>query len=323
MQQMKTAKTTKTKTKFLGAKTIRFFGNGSEAVKRLRMNLESFEVVKTSKTTNIKTKFINYLYAEKHYYGNIFALLAELKKQLDANEEIINGAKFSGAATDLKYFEFHKSFKTFNLDAGSYYEIPDVIEADITSAYYRTAFNLGFINEDFYKKCLLLEKIDRLILIGSIATIKTIETYEKGFLVNTSMEKNELHRLAWFKICSYVDSALLTLKSRFDLISKDIFLFYWVDGIYFRDFEITNNYNWVNILNELSALFPFEWKVQRMKEVLLVNTGTHLKIQIEKLDGKKKEFFPTRNEIKIYALDKNGKPLDKEIDLFNSIVRYK
>ena len=117
--------------------------------------------------------------------------------------------------------------------------------------------------------------------------------------------------MAWFKICSYVDSALITIMERFNQLSPDIFLFYWVDGVYFRKFEVTKNYNWQNVFSEVSELFPFEWKYTRINKLRVLNKGKEgLKVEITKGDGDRKTFFPPKRDIKFYYLDKDGKPID-------------
>lgn len=308
----------------MGIKTNRYYGSATETIKRLKLSRMTFTVVRTSKTTNVKTEKVNYLFAEKHYFGQIFGLLAELKRQLDNNAQLITDCPFSGEHKTIKYFQFSRSLKNYYADSGIVYDIPNVIEADITKAYYSALLILGFINAEFYARCIKLSKIDRLILVGSIATVKTIEHYQDGMLLGCSIDKNDLYRMAWFKICSYVDSALLSLKERFDQISPDIFLFYWVDGIYFREFEVPNTgYGYKKVFEELKMLFGFDWEIQKLKRLQLLNTGTHLKIRLTKQNGTKKTFFPNRSEIKLYYLDKDGKPVDVWTDLFTNTLKFK
>lgn len=304
-------------------KTIRYYGDANETIKRLKLSRETFTVRKTSKTTNIKLDYVNHFFAEKHYFGNIFPLLKELKRQLELNTDLIHSAPFSGEHKDVKYFEFSRSIKNINLDAGTVYDIPNVIEADITKAYYRGMYLLGWIDSSFYYKCITLDKADRLILVGSIATVVTIEEYENGRLIHSEIEYNELFRLAWFKLCSYVDSALLSLKMQFDSISKDIFLFYWVDGIYFRDFcTPVNGYTWKNTFEELKKVFGFDWEIQKLKSFQLENRGEGMKIKLTKRNGEEKTFFPSKKEIKLYYLDKNGKAVDVWSDLLTNDLKF-
>ena len=305
------------------SKTHRYIGKAKNTIDRLKLKGENFQVVTTSKTENVRTKNINYLFSEKHYYGKIFGLLSQLKKMLNDNYQHIHDSPYAGNSKNVEYYNFN-SKKNFNIDVGTIYDIPNVIEADISSAYYRTAFNLGFITEEFYLRCKSLDKTDRLVLIGSIATIKTIDYYEKGKRVKSEIVKNDLYRMAWFKICSYVDSALITLMERFNRLSPDIFLFYWVDGIYFRNFQVTKHYNWQTIFKEVTELFPFDWKYQRIKQLRVINEGEKgLKIEIKKQDGTKKTFFPPKRNVKLYYLDKDGKPVNIDSNNIPEMNRVK
>ncbi len=297
----------------MSSKTFRYVGDGKDKISELKSLSENFIVVTTSKTVNVRTRDFNYLFSEKHYYGKIFGLLAQLKKMLTDNADVIFNCPFSGNARDVNYFMFSESKRNFKLDTDKNYEIPNVIEADISMAYYKAFYILGFINEDFYLKCKNLDKEDRLILIGSIATVRIVDYYEKGVRVKSLPDKNDLFRMAWFKGCSYVDAALITLKERFNELSPDIFLFYWVDGIYFRDFQVTKNYNWQTIFKEIQELFPFEWKYVRIKKIICENDGKVFKINIVKPSGETKVFNYPKKDVRYYYLDKNGKPVDIDI----------
>lgn len=289
-------------------KTFRYIGNGSDKIHELIAQKGCFEVTTTSRTTKIKTANINYLFAHTHYYGRIFGLLSQLKKMLNDNEQKILDAPFSGKPENVKYFMFSESQQNFKVDAGTIYDIPNIVEADISMAYYRTAYNLGFITKEFYERCKTLDKKDRLVLIGSIATVKCNEVYNNGLKISSEINKNELHRMAWFKICSYVDSVLITIKERLDKINPDIFLFYWVDGVYFRDFKM-KGYSWQTLFKEISEIYPFDWKYKRVERMRVLNYGESLKIQLQK-QGENKTFFYPKRDMKLYYLDKDGKPVD-------------
>ncbi len=294
----------------MSSKTIKYIGDGKDKIDELKALSANFIVVTTSNTVNIKTHEANYLFAEKHYYGKIFGMLAQLKKMLNDNADKIINCEYSGKAGDMKYFMFSESERNFKLDTGVCYNIERVIEADITMAYYKALFNLGFIDEDFYLKCKNLNKEDRLILVGSIATVRIVDYYKDGVRIRSLPDKNDLFRMAWFKICSYVDSALIEIKERFDKLSPDIFLFYWVDGIYFRDFEVMKNYNWQNIFKEISEKYPFDWKYTRIDKIECENHGKAFSINVVKPDGQEKLFNYPKRKVKYYYLDKSGKAKD-------------
>lgn len=151
----------------------------------------------------------------------------EFKKNEDKIKPISN--------YDIKYNSFSPSLKDVYKDSGSMYSYKGISEIDLTKAYYYAAKNLGYISEEFFNKCMQIPKSQRLRLIGSIATRKTIFEYDptenKKAPVSVKIKQDEKLRLAWDNIVTYVDRAMNEVET---YLGKD-FLFYWVDGVYFKD----------------------------------------------------------------------------------------
>jgi len=185
--------------------------------------------------------------------------------------------------------------------AGEVVTLENVWEADITAAYYRAALNLGFISKELFDTCLKLRKCDRLRLMGSIATRKYNERYDNGELESSEIKKDELLRSAWFKICSYVDMAMKTLKE----ILGELFLFYWVDGIYFYAGKSGKGKRkpddllfWEKVLGER---FHFDWKLIKLSKFEIENKVTYCEIRLWKEGADEpKRFYPKREAIKGY-----------------------
>tara|TARA_R110000764_G_scaffold32_2_gene135 strand:+ start:227 stop:1108 length:882 start_codon:yes stop_codon:yes gene_type:complete len=74
---------------------------------------------------------------------------------------------------------------------------------DINACYFKTAYNLGFINEDLYKKGWEKRKENKLGLLASIGSLnkhETIETYKNGKLKTTDTNweyKNKYSPFYW------------------------------------------------------------------------------------------------------------------------------
>jgi len=74
---------------------------------------------------------------------------------------------------------------------------------DINACYFKTAYNLGFINEDLYKKGWEKRKENKLGLLASIGSLnkhETIETYKSGKLKTTDTNweyKNKYSPFYW------------------------------------------------------------------------------------------------------------------------------
>jgi hypothetical protein len=124
--------------------------------------------------------------------------------------------------------------------SGDYTDIPNILEMDITKAYYQMCYNLGYISKSTFENLLGLPKYIRLRLLGSIATRKVIEKYEGKKAIEMKVVENLRLREVWNKICYEVGKVM---KECSDSI-QDYFVFYWVDGIYFQqhpEFNIEND----------------------------------------------------------------------------------
>ena len=198
----------------------------------------------------------------------------EFKKNVD-NIKPIN-------PNELKYNSFSPSLKDVYRDSGSMYSYEGISEIDLSKAYYSAALELGYISKDFYDKCLQVPKSQRLRLIGSIATRKTIWTYEpyKKEAVKVHVKEDKKLRMAWDNIVYYVDKAMNKVES---YLGKD-FLFYWVDGIYFKD----RGYN-ARKIQMIFKEFGFDSTYEKLHRVDVVNKNGIVELDVFK--GEKGEIF--------------------------------
>lgn len=290
------------------------FKNYFKKVEELKLNKSSFVVTKTSATNKIQildilgNTTITYLYSDAHCPAKLFPIMKEAKKQVYEREEVVRSCTYSDNPFDIKYYEFSNSLLDMKIDVGSFYEYSDVYECDITGAYYRAALNLGFISKEFFDKCMNLEKLHRLKVLGSIATSKRIYTYDKGLLkIEPEIMEDKFLRSAWFKICSYVNDAMQVIRNT----TTSLFLFYWVDGIYIRMPEVDKQIIKEQV-DELTKHLNFEWKIEKLKNFTLLNLPDKIEIQIEKEKPKKdgssdiRFFYPPKEKIKFYGIGNEG-----------------
>ena len=140
----------------------------------------------------------------------------------------------------VNFFEFDNSLRYMVETSGDYTEIPNIIEMDITKAYYQMTYNLGYISEKTYNELLGLPKYIRLRLLGSIATRKVIEKYNGDKNIDIRVVENLRLREVWNRICYEVGKVMKECSESI----QDYFVFYWVDGIYFQqhpDYNIEND----------------------------------------------------------------------------------
>lgn len=243
----------------------------------------TFQMIRTTNTTVLKYLHVKEVYTADKIPLKYMYLFQEIKKEASKNIAKKYGNYLPDYRGQLLYFKFRAQEE--QPKEGKPTIIKDCLEIDINKAYYKAALNLGIISESYYNKYINLPKDVRLKLIGAIATRKQIFNYEKGKLVNIDEETNELLRKAWFMIVNEVDSALYYFAEKLG----ENFIFYWVDGIYIKNFE-----GYEEIKNEVSNIFKFDFSVDKIEEIKLEqnkNNTTKVKVKTEN----KTKFFITQN----------------------------
>ena len=228
----------------------------------------------------------------------------QLKKEIEKNtkgQEI----KFS-SAKKIHFFEFDSSLKYMVETSGDCVDIENVMEMDITKAYYQMAFNLGYISEKFFNKCLDLPKIIRLRLLGSIATRKIIEDFEGDQLISVKTKTNEKMRNIWFNICLKLDEIIIECA---DAI-RDYFLFYWVDGIYFKKDEKINDdflQPSVQIIKHIFESHNLEYTSKNIDELIIINKNNNISLQLYINNKLKSQFCVPKQKVRqVYIEDEHG-----------------
>lgn len=119
-----------------------------------------------------------------------------------------------------KYYDFyHRKEGTFK----------SVSEVDINKAYWFFAHKLGYISEDSYLQGLELEKKERLIVLGSIATTKRKVQYFEGekFAEYTIYDKSG--KSAFYNISKAIGN---TMSEAVNYLGPQYFYFFWVDAFF-------------------------------------------------------------------------------------------
>lgn len=198
--------------------------------KQLVEGKKNFSIEHTNATVCIRYNDARYVYTDNHVKS------AELKVQRKLKKHILDRIEKGLVAVPedfekaVGYFQFSDFVENMELSV----KITPIVNYDIEKAYYTFAYNLGYIDEKLYKECIALEKIQRLRLIGSIATKKQIMNYVGGEIVGVDVRENIELRRVWFHICHETDKCL----KEFAELEADKFLFYWVDGIYLKGVSV-------------------------------------------------------------------------------------
>ena len=261
------------------------FGNPYDRLVRLANDNKEFYHTHTTATTRLLideyASYSSYMYGGRDYSFKEFHLQRKLKNEIRTNikEKKIKVPKFTQA--DINYFTY--SPKLIDMEPGEY--IDEITSFDINKAYYTCAYHLGYMNKEMYEECIHLPKHIRLRFIGTIATCKT--TYHRvGWRMASpvKIERDKLLRRVWFHICKEVDNCLRDFME----ILGDNFLLYYVDGIYMKKGDYSDQIKYI------SGKYGFEFKQEEVSKIVRMHRETYDSqgIDIYKWDERKKKFLP-------------------------------
>lgn len=192
-----------------------------EIITELKKEKLTFTVKTTNYTTEIIFATHSYLFSgsNKPNY-KLFGTLSQLKS---AVKDIRLGESKEGK---IKYYDL--DIKNFNFK-----KIDVVFNVDIKAAYATVLKNKGYINTALFNKIMALPKLDRLAIVGMLATRKNIYQIVDGEEIGYTSEfwdKTGEARKIFFEASFEVDKLLSECR----FIAGSDFLFYWVDGIYLK-----------------------------------------------------------------------------------------
>lgn len=288
-----------------------------EAVKQNIHFSENFETRETSYSAQIihREQGIKYMFSfdrtKLSVMGQIAKLRAHLKRLPD---EILNINKIR--SHEIKYLSFSKNIQDLENYSGEFLTFDNVIEIDLTAAYFYTALNLGIITPELLNSLLTITrknkktkqvetverpKPDRLKILGSMAVKTEVNEYRDGKIVHTeycyAMEKpdgtpDERLRNIWFLICKTVDDIFIRITER---IPKNDFYFYFVDGIY-----ISHKPEIVSMIQSEFEKNNLPYKKILIDNFTVINKNKRLIIELTKANGKNKKFTVPHREVKHY-----------------------
>lgn len=192
----------------------------NDLLRVLKQEEKTFKVERTGYTTTISFGNYKQVFFQTREFkkGNLFQLASMVKSDVKKSNLIVDNIDLH----KIDYFDVRKKINSF----------PEVvINVDIKSAYLTVLKNEGLISEKTFQQLSKADKIDRLKAVGMLATNKLVLNYEKGKLKDYQFRNNPELRNIFFYISYKIDQFMMQLKA---LFPAD-FLFYWVDGIYFKE----------------------------------------------------------------------------------------
>lgn len=138
----------------------------------------------------------------------------------------------------------------------------DVVEIDIKSAYWRTAYYLGVLSEDLYKegtgeivrdKNNPISKQIRLMALGSLAKKRIRKHYKGNLITKIEIIRSVMTENIWYSICKRVSDVMGEIMKEVG----DDFIFYWVDGIY-----VKNNPKNIEKITKILTEWDYEYTIE-------------------------------------------------------------
>lgn len=277
---------------------------GKAKVKELILKKATFTVSETSKTmkidilTGIGKHTIIYSTVERN--NKYLSIIAKLKSEISERSDTVVNSNIDYDKLDNNFYEYSLTINQSNVDEGIEYHFGACREVDITHAYYRAAFVLGFISESLYKDIINnVSKQDRLSILGSIASVKVVTKYVNGDEVFCDVQFSKLHRMAWRKICCYIDLVMVEMKYAL----KDHFIFYWVDGIYFKEPEINEGVlGCMHKIRQICLKYNVEFKSEPIESMYIKSEEKQLNLIILREGKKPKIFCIDKARLKYYKI---------------------
>jgi len=256
---------------------IKASGNPNDLIMQLKAEKKNFEVRRTTKSTLIVFDNFKYMFADSHFKSEHLNLFQKIKAEVHGN---IESKKLTVPAyQQSKYFDTGQ-FKPIGL--GEFLKFENVLEFDVNKAYYQALKKFGYISQQFFDKCVGLPKNIRLALVGTLATQKTIFFYKEGELDSYEIKKDEILRRVFFQLVEFIDKVL----DYFSKLAGDNFLFYWVDGIYLKNYERAEYHR-----DLISYEYDLDFSTERLKNLMVFNKGDYQsQIVIKKMDNTLKQF---------------------------------
>lgn len=172
-----------------------------------------------NETFTVRSKRGHYTTRDSTYSIEEINFIKDVKNYIIKNQLYLEHRQTN--VKKVMYFKYNRKLKPGNV-------YHNVINIDLTSAYWETAKMLGLLSDELYLRGQSIRKQVRLAAIGSLAKKRRVYKYDGKKVSLVEQKRNELTEFLWDVICDRVGSLLLAT-------AKGVggkFIFFWVDGIY-------------------------------------------------------------------------------------------
>ena len=232
-----------------------------------------FEVQHGTYTTTIVTEEKKVKYMMNKYNNRVFACAKIIKR------DVLKSPKAQDIMAD-KFFKINYGFS--NLVES--YQAKRVLNIDISSAYASCLYNNKLITEATYQRISTLPKVERLPVVGMLATSYTKFIYEKGECIDV-----KVHRAETANVFFYLIDEINYIMQEIRHLLGNYFIFYWVDGVFFSEETPKSTIKEVeHFLLELG----YRYKYEAVRDFSIDSTKKSLIIKMNK-----------NNEFKQYSIN--------------------
>ena len=191
-----------------------------EWYKQLKEQKATFTCQETSYTKRIKTGKNQVLFSD----SPINPIELKLMNMIRSSANEFDVPEMEEAPTQIEFYKFYDFKNTPSFEG---------VKIDLTQAYWQAAINLGLVTPDI--QAFFIEnrkrigdekmiKMARLRALGSLATKKTVKTYEEGVLMDEKLIVNEPHRQLYLYICEKVAEVMHDIACEF---MEHVRYYYW------------------------------------------------------------------------------------------------
>jgi hypothetical protein len=232
-----------------------------------------FEVQHGTYTTTIVTEEKKVKYMMNKYNNRVFACAKIIKR------DVLKSPKAQEIMAD-KFFKINYGFS--NLVES--YQAKRVLNIDISSAYASCLYNNKLITEATYQRISTLPKVERLPVVGMLATSYTKFIYDKGECIDV-----KVHRAETANVFFYLIDEINYIMQEIRHLLGNYFIFYWVDGVFFSEETPKSTIKEVeHFLLELG----YRYKYEAVRDFSIDSTKKSLIIKMNK-----------NNEFKQYSIN--------------------
>lgn len=253
-------------------KTINLPSN-SKIIEQLEKAKKKFTITFTNTTTLVKYGQTTYCISDKHLSLSDLGFIGQVKRYAEKSPI----PQQSKTSKDVNYYRWGHVPEGIT---------SDIIEIDVNQAYWHIALQKGYIDQKIYEKGLTIDKMTRLIALGSLATKKRVFKFDGEKHKYIGDLCNERTRSYFFDVAHDLG---MKMNACFEENKQDIY-FFWVDAFFCRK---ACKYKVIKKMNELNL----QVKIKDISTMYVRKGGRneHTKVILTEINGTE----PDRTNIKI------------------------